>query len=420
MKSGYSPDDIIRAGLAVKTERGMQLDRFRGRIMFPIENHLGKTVGFTGRILPSRPEPAEGSGNPSTSSGFAVAKYMNSPETPIFNKSKLLYGFSKTKNAIRDAGWALVVEGQMDCVMSFQAGVKNVVATSGTALTLDHLRALRRLTERLVMSFDSDEAGLVAGERAIDLAQAADFDVKVLTFANYKDPGEAAQADPEAFRAAVELARPAAAFYFDRYLPSAPPLAHARDRRFLTALRTVIAKLKGMASAVERSTWFAELAKRTGIEENALHEEAARIEIKETTASNETTTAEPGASVRSITRRELLSERLLAVLFAKGNLDLLSANVVHLAPTYQPVFELLKRGERRADDAAVDEQLNLILLRSELVEDPEIEILKEHLASEYLKDRRRELTTLVRAAEEAGDEAALTAALEELQGMPGT
>ncbi len=121
-KAGYSVTDIERAGLSIKTERGTYWDRFRGRIMFPLVNHFGKVIGFTGRVMPG-------------AESEKVGKYVNSPETPIFNKSKLLFGFFKTKNAIREADMAVLVEGQMDFLMTYQDGIKNVVATSGTALT---------------------------------------------------------------------------------------------------------------------------------------------------------------------------------------------------------------------------------------------------------------------------------------------
>ena len=118
--------------------------------MFPLYNGFGKVVGFTGRVLPSA----------ASASGFDSAKYVNSPETPIFNKSKLLYGLHKAKNHIRDAKTAIVVEGQMDFLMMWQDGIKNVVASSGTALTRDQLEILRRLADTLILSFDSDAPGL--------------------------------------------------------------------------------------------------------------------------------------------------------------------------------------------------------------------------------------------------------------------
>src|SRR3984957_1122972 len=116
LNSGTAPQDLMQAGLSIKTERGLMLDRFRGRIMFPIHNHTGKVVGFTGRILPQLDRGDMG-------------KYVNSPETPIFQKSKLMYGFWKTKDTIREAKSAVLVEGQMDFLMSWQAGVKNVIAS---------------------------------------------------------------------------------------------------------------------------------------------------------------------------------------------------------------------------------------------------------------------------------------------------
>ena len=122
LNGGAAPQDLLQAGLSIKTERGMMLDRFRGRVMFPIHNHLGKVVGFTGRILPQ----FDTSNDPKAT--YVTAKYVNSPETPIFQKSKLLYGFWKSKDFIREAKAAVLVEGQMDFLMSYQSGVRNVIA----------------------------------------------------------------------------------------------------------------------------------------------------------------------------------------------------------------------------------------------------------------------------------------------------
>ena len=201
LNSGSAPQDIIQAGLAIKTERGLMLDRFRGRIMFPIHNHTGKTVGFTGRILPSLDKGDAG-------------KYVNSPETPIFQKSKLLYGFWKSKDAIREAKAVVLVEGQMDFLMSWQSGVKNIVASSGTALTADHLIVLHRLADELIINYDSDTAGADAAERAIDLAQASDFSVKIAAMEEFKDAADAAKADPKNVERAIRGRDPGARILF--------------------------------------------------------------------------------------------------------------------------------------------------------------------------------------------------------------
>ena len=297
---GFDPADVIRAGLIAKNERGLAYDRFRGRIMFPIHNHIGKVVGFTGRILPQLDTGDMG-------------KYVNSPETPVFQKSKLLYGFWKSKNPIRDAGGAFLVEGQMDFLMTWQSGMKNVIATSGTALTSEHLRSLRRATDRLILSFDNDEAGLNALERAIDLAEAEDFGVKVARLGEYKDPADAVAADPEFLKKAVAAAVPAPQFYFDRYLP---PKADLKDRNYLAKLRLVLGKLMRMASAVERDLWMRELADRAGVGLETLQSEAAGLAEPAAAAperSDDIAPAAPGAE-RQLTRRELLAERYLAAI----------------------------------------------------------------------------------------------------------
>ncbi|MCL5004529.1 MAG: toprim domain-containing protein, partial [Patescibacteria group bacterium] len=183
INSGYAVTDIERAGLNFKSERGGYIDRFRGRIMFPIYNHFGKTIGFSGRILPQY-------------DNGEIGKYINSPETAIFNKSKILYGFHKSKNFIKEKKEAVLVEGQMDFLMAWQDGMKNVAATSGTALTPDHLAVLRRLTDKVIFCFDNDEAGLKAAERSIDLAQNRDLSVRLLILEDYKDPADAVKHKP--------------------------------------------------------------------------------------------------------------------------------------------------------------------------------------------------------------------------------
>ncbi len=406
LNMNYRPEDMVQAGLSFKTDRGAQIDRFRGRIMFPIHNHLGKVVGFTGRILPQLDNGQTG-------------KYVNSPETPIFNKSKLLYGFWKSKDAIRDAGEAFLVEGQMDFLMSYQTGVRNVFASSGTALTPDHLRVLKRMCEKLVVSFDSDAAGLAAGERAIELAEANDFQVKVLSLGKYKDPAEAAQAEPEFLKETVKNARPAPEFYFLRYGLTGP--VNLGDREVLGRVRGALQKLAHIASPVERSYWLKELSKKIGADEEALRAEMQGISGKPSQegvgkeAIKENPPAEP---ILPITRWELLSQRLLSAMLALNKFEFLGESAKCLASGYEPVLDLLRAGQRRSEDLRLDGVLNLIVLRSEELSESEISELKEHLVREYSKERRKELTQVIRQAEARGDEAAMQKAMEEVRGLP--
>lgn len=417
INAGFAPEDLVRAGVTIKTERGRNLDRFRGRIMFPIQNHLGKAVGFTGRILPQF--DTGDAGDPPAHSGFTAAKYVNSPETPIFKKSKILYGFWKSKNPIRDAAEAFLVEGQMDCLMSWQAGVRNVVASSGTALTDDHLRALRRLADRILISFDSDEAGGAAGERAIDLAEAHDFRVRVITFGAWKDPAEAALKDAASFLRFVKEAEPAPEFYFRRYLPS-ERFDH-RDHRAIGRVRIVLRKLMAIASAIERSAWVKELGARTGIEERVLLEEAERLTDglrHESDARSNEPDARERRPERTFSRRELLSERLLAHAASAGAFSVIAECRGYFPEPYQALAALLEAGSATSGDRDLDALLERLILRAEPLDAGEIELVKEHLAREYALDRRRELALRIKHAETSGDDRMLATALRELRELP--
>ncbi len=426
-----SPQDLVQAGLSIKTERGLMLDRFRGRIMFPIHNHLGKVVGFTGRILPQLDRGDMG-------------KYINSPETPIFQKSKLLYGFWKSKEGIREAKAAVLVEGQMDFLMSWQSGVRNVIASSGTALTADHLRTVHRLAEELVLAFDNDTAGSDASERAIDLAEANDFTVKIAAIevpgapaGSIKDAADAVKADQESMKRAVAHAIPAPEFYFKKYLPAASAgspelMAQLRSREGLQRLRAVLGKLRRMASPVERESWMKELSRRTGIPETTLEAEAARGGAGDESVFRAPQQRGPSApreddggaraEARAVSRRERIGEELLAIAAARGDFAVLAGGEVWLAPVQREALEILARGERTSSDPALDIVLDGILLRdtAELssVSPTDIAALKADLAREYYKERRQVLALAIRNAEARGDDGELAAALDELRSLP--
>jgi len=409
LKSGFHADDILRAGLSFRTERGLSFDRFRGRVMFPIHNHFGKTVGFTGRILPQFDDGKSG-------------KYVNSPETPIFAKSKLLYGFWKSKNFIRDAKNAFLVEGQMDFLLSWQAGAKNAVASSGTALTGDHLHVLRRLTDQIVISFDNDDAGREAGERAIDLAEAADFGIKVAVFHDYKDPADAVLSDKEYFFKTIENAKPAMEFYFEKYLPEggSTKLTTGRlnvsDRDNFRNLKAVLEKLRNIASPVLKSFWLKELSKKTGVSELTLSEEMERAAPKKTFGAE--APSEQAVESKKFSRREMLAQRCLAWVLQKGDFDGAEKFFPHLPGNYREIFSVLKSGERRSSDPVIDELLNIIIFQQREAGTEEFEELKLELYKEYLKERRRELTSIIAQAQQSNNQKLLDETAEELNNLP--
>lgn len=187
---GFAETEIQKAGGP---------DRFYKRIIFPIRDVMGNVLGFTGRVLDPKQEP----------------KYLNTPETPIFHKSRILFNLEKARGEIKLAKNTVVVEGQMDVISSYQAGVRNVVATSGTALTNEHLQILYRYTPNITFSFDSDTAGLTSAKKAYEMAIAEGFNVKMVELGEFKDPGEMIEKDSAEWKKVTENAAVVIDWYFD-------------------------------------------------------------------------------------------------------------------------------------------------------------------------------------------------------------
>ena len=185
----FSANELLTVGLIKKTEGGKEpFDVFRDRVVFPMADSSGKVVAFSGRILhPNDKAP----------------KYVNSPETPLYKKSDLLYGYDKAKTGIRTLGFSLIVEGQFDVVMAHQAGYHNTVAVSGTALTLHHVQLLQRLSEKVVLALDSDRAGIAAMKKSAELMLGRGMDVKVVELPEGNDPADMIQSDLTEFKSLV-------------------------------------------------------------------------------------------------------------------------------------------------------------------------------------------------------------------------
>ena len=227
---GYELELVEKAGLILHKEgTDRYYDRFRGRLMFPICDEQGRVIGFSGRVL---------------SGDEKSAKYVNSPETPIFTKSKVFFGLDKSKRAVLDAGYAVVCEGQLDLIAAFMAGVQNIVAPQGTAFTADHARILKRYVEEVVLCFDSDEAGQNAAVRSLDSLLASGLAVRVAVVPPPHDPDSFIKAfGGAAFKQLVEHAEG----FFDYYLN------HLRATKDITTDKGRLALLHGMAEAVHKT-----------------------------------------------------------------------------------------------------------------------------------------------------------------------
>src|SRR5580692_11658712 len=225
---------VEKAGLIIKKEEtGNYYDRFRGRLMFPICDEQGRVIGFSGRVL---------SGDEKT------AKYVNSPETPIFTKSKIFFGLDKSKRAILDAGFAIICEGQLDLIACFTNGVQNMVAPQGTAFTDQHARILKRYANEVVLCFDSDNAGQNAIVRSLDHLLAAGLAVRVAVVPAPHDPDSFIKANGgEAYRQLVQHAEG----FFDYYLKRLCETNDFKtDKGRMTVVRSMLQALRKTGNQV--------------------------------------------------------------------------------------------------------------------------------------------------------------------------
>jgi DNA primase len=254
---GYETTLVEQAGLILRKEDSDRYyDRFRGRLMFPICDEQGRVIGFSGRIL---------SGDEKT------AKYVNSPETPIFVKGRVFYGLDKSKRALLDSGYAVVCEGQLDLIACYSAGVHNVVAPQGTALTAEHARILRRYVEEVVLCFDADNAGRNAAIRSLDELLASGIAVRVATIPSPHDPDSfIREFGAEAFRQQLEGAPGFFDFYLDHLCAMHDP---AQDRGRLTILRSMSTALHKTRNAVLLDTHAQKTAHRLGVSVDAVRTE---------------------------------------------------------------------------------------------------------------------------------------------------
>lgn len=262
-KHGTPDTDGERAGLLMRRKQGSgYIDRFRNRIMIPLRDAQGNTVGFTGRVF---------AGNLDEQG----PKYMNSPETAVYHKGSMLFGLDLAKKGIREKNSVIIVEGQMDVIASHKAGVTHIVASSGTALTEIQLALLKRYTNTIVFSFDADAAGFKAAQRGITLARQAGLDVRVavLPASAGKDPDEAVQKDPQLWRDAVEKTVPIMQYYIDRAV-AGKDLRNVDDKRAISAF--LLPEFAHIADVVEREHWLQIVADLLRTELSVLRQAAGR------------------------------------------------------------------------------------------------------------------------------------------------
>ena len=248
--SGISMEVAKRAGL-VTIKGGRAFDYLRGRVIFPIFDVTGRVIAFGGRVM-----------------GEGMPKYLNSPETPVFKKGRALYGLNLAKEDILREGWAIVVEGYMDLITLHQGGIRNVVATLGTALTSDHGAKLRRYARTVYALFDSDEAGRKAALRAMETFLNEDTDLRVVILPDGRDPDQFMREEgAEGLRALIEKAPSILEFYLDE-ITRDKDLTHLQER--LGVLKGIVAILSRVRDPLKRGLYVKEVSQRFGVEESIL------------------------------------------------------------------------------------------------------------------------------------------------------
>lgn len=306
LKKGFGINDLIAAGVTIKKEGGGNYDRFRGRIMFPLADVHGHIVGFTGRLLEGNNVEAGG-------------KYVNTPQTLVYDKGRLIYALDKAKFEARRQDRIIIVEGQMDVVACHQFGQANTVAASGTALTREQIKLLKRFSNNLFIAFDVDPAGQSATARGIEMTLNEGMKIKIIAIPKEagKDPDECLKNNPEAWFKAVAEAQSIMEYFFATIL-AGKDLKKPEDRSL--AAQNLLEKICQLPDPVEQDYWVKKLAGILDIRDEILYEKMATLKRKPSGAGAESGEKEKNIPVFKKTKEESASEKILALALHWPNL----------------------------------------------------------------------------------------------------
>lgn len=330
-RKGFKKEEIIESRLVIKKQEGGFYDRFRNRLMFPIWDVHGNVVGFGGRILPGA----------KTGSPEEPAKYINTPQTFVYDKSKVLYGLNFAKQEIRKEKKAVVVEGYMDVIASHQAGIKNVVASSGTALTPDQIKLLKRYTENIILAFDMDVAGDSATKRGIDQAIGLGMNVRIAQLPAGKDPDECIKSGPDGvkiWQKAISEAKRIIDYYFTNTLKNLN-LDVVEDKK--RAAEILLPIISNIPNQIEKAHYIQKLARELKVEEKVLTD-ILQKQRKKFTKTPAVGKVEVSQIKNSQLSKELLEKRLLGlVLRYPAFLNLLKENLKqeYFSPGIKPLYK---------------------------------------------------------------------------------
>lgn len=265
-QKGFTDKEVLSSGMCIRHEqRGTFFDRFRGRIMFPINDVNGQTIAFTARVSPDKEETEQ------------MGKYINSPQTFLYDKGKVLFALDKARLEIKAQDRAIIVEGQMDAITAHENGFGNVVASSGTALTRDQVALVKRYSKNICIAFDADDAGIQAAERGIREAVIAGLNITIAEISEGKDPDECIRKDPGLFRKSLDGALPVMEYFFKKALGGLDP----RDVNSLNRAQSlVLPVISIIPNRIEQDFWIGRLAESLGASKQVIIDELKKVKAR--------------------------------------------------------------------------------------------------------------------------------------------
>ena len=395
-KRNFTDQELKDAGL-VNQYGG---DLFRGRMVVALSDPSGGVVGFTGRIIVDDPK---------------APKYLNTPQTLLFDKSRHVFGLFQAKESIRQQNCAVIVEGNLDVVSSHQAGVKNVVATAGTAMTEYNLRALSRLAERIKLAFDGDKAGLAATERAIEIAQRVGVEVEVVTLpGSAKDPDELIQQDVKLWQQAIDSSQPAVEWVIHQYQNREDLSTAEGKRRFTTASLQLIG---GLQDPVEREHYMEILGSIAGVSLSAIEQKLTSTKVDKKPKRPTRIEKRPPTPVTTEQEETLIALALVAPQ-TRNLLSSVTADMLQQEENRALLPYLQQNLPISADDLPKDLQkyeqyVKIVQLKSDVRyanwEDTEYQAEMAHTVKQLLikhrETKKQQLIDQLRGAEADGDDA---------------
>jgi DNA primase len=405
----FTFDEAKQTGLITQRYNGSG-DMFRGRLMIPLQDAQGRVIGFTARQLDADPN---------------APKYINTPQTPLYDKSRHVYGLHLAKESIRKGGFSVLVEGNLDVIASHQAGVRQVVATAGTALTEPHLKTLSRFSGDIRLSFDADKAGVAATERAIPIASKVKVSLSIIDIPSGKDPDELIKQDPKLWEQAIEKHQYALDWLITRYTKLLDITSAQGKRQFSDVLLPVV---RGLSDDVERDHYLDTIATTIGVSKDALGKKYDKTEGTTPQVRRKPIKASPEQLNKQAIDSQRLQDNFIALMLMRVTLrefiSLVTPEMLYTEPARELLVFLKAHLDFKGKPEAAAELQNLAsyvkiesLLYEELYQGLELNELhyeaarlQARLVEAYVRNQKQILSTQLETANETQTRELLTSA----------